>query len=61
MFKKKQKPHLAWEASDGSDAEGNEYVEENEQNVHFKIMKDVLAKKGTMVTEFLINQLSSKN
>ena len=57
---KKDKARVAWEASEGSDAENDETAE-GELTVEQKHMQSVLKEKSLYVVNYLIDQLSNKN
>ena len=57
---KKDKARVAWEASEGSDAENDETAE-GELTVEQKHMQSVLKEKSLYVVNYLVDQLSNKN
>lgn len=57
---KKDKARVAWEASEGSDAENDETAE-GELTPEQKHMQSVLKEKSLYVVNYLVDQLSNKN
>jgi len=59
--KDKKGKQRVWDIRDESESDGNEETNEVELTADQKRMKEVLAEKGKMVVEHLLNHLSSKN